>query len=84
MERIWSRDRRSIASDVRLVGRNVNAGYNVPYFEGPDLFKSHSISSPFRALVMILWLNTEVSFIHALAYVMKDGTHRHAPMQRPC
>lgn len=30
--------------------------YHVPYLDDPDLFKSHMMSSPFRALVNILLL----------------------------
>lgn len=31
---------------------------HVPYFDDPDLFKSHMMSSPFLALVNIFALNT--------------------------
>lgn len=45
-------------SDVSLAGKGGNLELYSPYLDGPVLFKSHMISSPFRALVRILLLYT--------------------------
>lgn len=56
IERVWSRVLRSLRILTQASRRKGELEHYSPYLDGPVLFKSHMISSPFRALVRILLL----------------------------
>ena len=75
----WGKDITSIG--VRGEWRRADADDVVPYLEEPFLFKSHMTSSPLRAPVSILLLNTthsEPRPSHQL-----QVTHLHGTRRRP-